>query len=85
VKHPGEIMNEHRRDASDARLSGWKVALLATHGFEASELFRPLTALRDAGAEYLSSRSPGRRTRYVRGTKTTGETPPTRSSWTTAW
>lgn len=44
-------MNEHRRDASDVRLNGSKVALLATHGFEASELFGPLTALRDAGAE----------------------------------
>ena len=34
-----------------ARLSGKKVAILATHGFEQSELEKPLEALRDAGAD----------------------------------
>lgn len=33
------------------KLSGKKVAILATNGFEQSELFKPLEALRDAGAE----------------------------------
>jgi protease I len=33
------------------RLSGTRVAVLATDGFEASELYRPLAALREAGAE----------------------------------
>lgn len=32
-------------------LSGRSVAILATHGFEESELFEPLEALREAGAE----------------------------------
>ena len=32
-------------------LSGHSVAILATHGFEESELFEPLEALREAGAE----------------------------------
>jgi len=44
-------MNDHGPEALNGRLSGSRVALLATDGFEASELFRPLAALRDAGAE----------------------------------
>ncbi|WP_370304374.1 type 1 glutamine amidotransferase domain-containing protein [Pseudooceanicola sp.] len=34
-----------------SRLNGRKVAILATHGFEQSELEQPLKALREAGAE----------------------------------
>lgn len=44
-------MNAQQERPADGRLAGSRVALLATHGFEASELYRPLTALRDAGAE----------------------------------
>lgn len=34
-----------------SRLNGRKIAILATHGFEQSELEQPLKALREAGAE----------------------------------
>ena len=34
-----------------ANLAGKKIAILATHGFEQSELLQPQSALRDAGAE----------------------------------
>jgi len=36
---------------SRGRLDGSRVAILATHGFEAVELYRPLEALREAGAD----------------------------------
>lgn len=36
---------------SEKKLSGKKVAILATHGFEQSELLEPKKALEDAGAE----------------------------------
>ncbi len=35
----------------DKKLNGKKVAILATNGFEQSELFEPKKALEDAGAE----------------------------------
>ena len=35
----------------DKKLQGKKVAILATDGFEQSELFEPKKALEDAGAE----------------------------------
>lgn len=36
---------------AESNLEGCRVAILATHGFEASELFVPKEALEDAGAE----------------------------------
>lgn len=44
-------MNAEKDKPNGGSLAGSRVALLATHGFEASELYRPLSALRDAGAE----------------------------------
>lgn len=38
-------------DSTRYNLKNKKVAILATHGFEASELFEPLNALRESGAD----------------------------------
>lgn len=39
------------KEKRDANLKGKKIAILATNGFEESELFEPLKALREADAE----------------------------------
>lgn len=52
-----------RREIFHSGLVGSRVAILATHGYESSELLRPLTALRLAGAEAVIvsiSQSPDR-------------------------
>ena len=52
-------------------LSGCHVAILATNGFEQSELFSPKAALEDAGAiVHIVSLRPGK---LRHGTKVTGE------------
>ena len=43
-----------------SKLTGFRVAVLATHGFEESELTEPAKALRDAGAQVtIVSLKPG--------------------------
>jgi len=41
----------------DGKLDGLKVAILATDGFEQSELIEPRRALEEAGAEIAQARS----------------------------
>jgi protease I len=58
--HSGEQMDQHTnsseapagnsRGSHDRRLTGLKVAILATDGFEIAELIKPRKALEDAGA-----------------------------------
>lgn len=45
------MMDRIQTNEGSPRLSGSRVAVLATDGFEASELYRPLAALRESGAE----------------------------------
>jgi protease I len=49
-----EFFNNKTQDSADSEvreLSGTRAAILATDGFEESELFEPLKALRDVGVE----------------------------------
>jgi putative intracellular protease/amidase len=62
---------------SDPSLVGRRVAVLATDGFEQSELERPVQALKDAGANVeIVSPKPGR----SRGGSTTTRAAPCRST-----
>jgi protease I len=49
------------------------IAILATHGFEQSELFEPLKAMKDAGAHVILCR--WKKAPYAAGIKTNGVNP----------
>src|SRR5438552_7905834 len=55
------IANTQPRRIIMAKLTGFRVAVLATDGFEESELTEPVQALKDAGADVtILSLKPGR-------------------------
>ncbi|MBC7743272.1 MAG: type 1 glutamine amidotransferase [Bdellovibrionaceae bacterium] len=45
------MFNDHHNEIHQGKLKGKKIAILATDGFEESELFEPKAALEKAGAE----------------------------------
>jgi protease I len=47
------VANHDRESGMDQKLRGKKIAVLATHGFEESELLEPKRALEQAGAEVV--------------------------------